>query len=465
MEMAELFSPATRASTWRLLWLYLARAEHELGLEAITQDALIQMEAHLKLGDHEWAIVAEEEKRRRHDVMAHVHAFGLAAPAAAPIIHLGATSCYVTDNADLIFIRDACDLIIKRLVNCINVMAKFARTHADLAALGWTHFQPAQLTTIGKRTCLWIQELLWDLRNISRARNDLRFRGVKGTTGSQASFMALFNDDEAKVKALDKKVTEAAGFEKSYPVTSQTYSRKVDVDVLTSLASFGASAHKIGTDIRLLANLKEVEEPFEKDQIGSSAMAYKRNPMRSERLCSLSRHLGTLLQSAITTSSVQWLERTLDDSAIRRITLPEAFLTADICVSIITNVFTGMVVYPQVIRKHIAAELPFMATENFIMAMVQRGGDRQKCHEYIRQLSVEAGRVVKEQGGENDFIERLRKEPYFAPIHDDLESLMDPTSFTGRAGNQVREFLDSEVEEALNPYKNLITDEKVELKV
>ena len=322
-------------------------------------------------------MAAAEEKRRRHDVMAHVHAFSLVCPKAAGIIHLGATSCYVTDNADLIMIRDGFDLLIPKLARCIDRLSRFAGEHASLACLGFTHFQPAQLTTVGKRACLWLQDLLFDLRNFERARSDLSFRGAKGTTGTQASFLALFNGDHGKVEHLDELVTAMAGFNNAYAVCGQTYSRKVDVDIVNVLGSFGATAHKLATDIRLLANLKELEEPFEKDQIGSSAMAYKRNPMRSERCCSLARHLMTLVNNVQATASVQWLERTLDDSANRRITIPEAFLTADIVLSIIQNITEGMVVYPKVIARRITQELPFMATENIIMAMVKSGGDRQ----------------------------------------------------------------------------------------
>lgn len=349
--------------------------------------------------------------------MAHVHTFGIACPSASGIIHLGATSCYVTDNADLIMIRDALDILLPKLARCIDRLGKFAKLHHDLPALGFTHFQPAQLTTVGKRACLWIQDFLWDLRNLERVRNDLQFRGVKGTTGTQASFLALFNGDHRKVEELDELVTKMAGFDHSYMVCGQTYSRKIDVDILHAVASLGASSHKFATDIRLLAHLKEIEEPFEKDQIGSSAMAYKRNPMRAERCCSLSRHLMTLVGNVHATASVQWLERTLDDSANRRITIPEAFLTADIVLSIIQNISEGLIVYPNVIGKRISQELPFMATENIIMAMVKAGGDRQECHEQIRVLSHQAAAEVKIHGRENDLIKRIKNAAYFAPIH------------------------------------------------
>jgi len=387
-------------------------------------------------------------------VMAHVHVFGVHAPAAAGIIHLGATSCYVTDNADLIFLREGMDLIIPKLAVVIDRFAKFAELHRALPTLGWTHFQPAQLTTVGKRATLWIQELLWDLRNMQRARDDIGFRGVKGTTGTQASFLALFEGDHDKVEQLDALVTKLSGFTEAYPVTGQTYSRKVDVDVLAPLASFAATAHKIATDIRLLANLKEIEEPFEKDQIGSSAMAYKRNPMRCERICSLSRHLMVIHQNTLLTSSVQWLERTLDDSANRRVTIPEAFLTADILLTTLQNVSEGLVVYPAIIARRIRQELPFMATENIIMAIVKKGGDRQACHEAVRVLSHQAGKVVKEDGGENDLIERVRADKFFEPIWAELDSLLDPSTFVGRAPEQVDRFLKDYVTPALAPYQD-----------
>ncbi|EKM52758.1 uncharacterized protein PHACADRAFT_261370 [Phanerochaete carnosa HHB-10118-sp] len=400
--------------------------------------------------------------------MAHVHTFGQVAPAAAGIIHLGATSCYVTDNADLIFIREALTLIINKLAVVIDRLSKFAKEYRDLPTLGFTHFQPAQLTTVGKRATLWLQELLWDLRNLKRARDDIGFRGVKGTTGTQASFLALFDGDHAKVEELDTLVTELSGFVYAYPVTSQTYSRKVDIDALAPLASFGATAHKIATDLRLLANLKEVEEPFESTQIGSSAMAYKRNPMRSERVCSLARHLMVIHQNALMTASVQWFERTLDDSANRRITLPEAFLTADIVLTTLQNVSEGLVVYPKVIARRIAQELPFMATENIIMAIVKKGGDRQEAHEKIRVLSHEAAHQVKQLGLDNDLIERVKQDAYFDPIKGELDALLDPSTFIGRAPQQVDKFLAEWVEPALaDPALQVVLakDEKAELNV
>ncbi|ODQ82440.1 hypothetical protein BABINDRAFT_5406 [Babjeviella inositovora NRRL Y-12698] len=466
VEMSQIFSLRNRFSTWRKLWLNLAIAERQVGLkDVITDEALEQMKAHLEITDAEIAAASVEEAKVRHDVMAHVHVFGETCPAAAGIIHLGATSCYVTDNADLIFLRDAYDVLIPKLVNVINRLSEFAIEYKDLPVLGWTHFQPAQLTTVGKRATLWIQELLWDLRNMLRARNDLGLRGVKGTTGTQASFLSLFHGDHDMVEALDAKVVELMGFEHVYPVTGQTYSRKIDVDVLAPLASLGATAHKFATDVRLLANLKEMEEPFEKSQIGSSAMAYKRNPMRCERVCSLARHLGGLFNDAVQTASVQWFERTLDDSAIRRVTLPSAFLTADIVLSTMLNITSGLVVYPKVIERRIMAELPFMATENIIMAMVSKGESRQVCHEEIRVLSHQASDVVKQQGGDNDLIERIKKTPYFKPVHDELDSLLDPSTFVGRAPQQVEKFVANDVAKALAPFAHYINKDEVKLSV
>ncbi|KAF9581502.1 adenylosuccinase ade13 [Lunasporangiospora selenospora] len=462
-EMAANFSDNKRFSTWRKLWLNLAIAEKELGLD-IPDAAIAEMKEHLY--DIDYDLATAEEKKRRHDVMAHVHTFGVACPTAAGIIHLGATSCYVTDNGDLIILRDGLDMLLPKLARVIQRLSVFADQYKNLPTLGFTHFQPAQLTTVGKRATLWIQELLWDLRNLTRVRNDLGFRGVKGTTGTQGSFLALFEGDHDKVERLDQRVTELSGFQEYYPVTGQTYSRKIDVDILMPMASFAATVHKIATDIRLLANLKEIEEPFEKDQIGSSAMAYKRNPMRCERACSLARHLQVLVQDALGTASVQWLERTLDDSANRRICLPEAFLTMDILLTLLQNISEGLVVYPKVIERRILQELPFMATENIIMAMVKKGGDRQECHEHVRVLSHEAGAVVKQQGGENDLIQRIRNDAYFEPIWAELDSLMDPSTFIGRAPQQVDRFLRDYVEPALKPFDAVLAKEsKAELSV
>jgi len=449
-EMQFNFSDQKKFSTWRKLWLYLAEAEKQLGLE-ITDEQLNEMRENIDKID--FKIAAEEEKRVRHDVMAHVHTFGVACPKAAPIIHLGATSCYVGDNADLIMLKDGLEILLPKVARVISRLSDFAKEYKDLPTLGFTHLQPAQLTTVGKRACLWLQELVMDESNLRMARDSLRFRGVKGTTGTQASFLQLFDGDHEKVRTLNKLVTEKAGFASSFIITGQTYSRKVDTDVIARLGSFGATAHKICTDIRLLASRKEIEEPFEKSQIGSSAMAYKRNPMRSERVCSLARHLMALTSNTMNTQAVQWMERTLDDSANRRITLAEAFLTADAVLTTLQNITEGLVVYPKVIERYIAQELPFMATENFIMEMVKAGGDRQECHEQIRVLSHQAGDVVKKEGKDNDLIERIKQCDYFAPIHSKIEELMDAKTFVGRAPEQVTEFLTEEIDPVLSMYE------------
>ncbi|XP_017882140.1 adenylosuccinate lyase [Ceratina calcarata] len=449
-EMRYNFSDQQKFSTWRKLWIYLAKAEMELGLD-ITQEQVSEMEAHVY--DIDFEAAAKEEKATRHDVMAHVHVFGNQCPKAAPIIHLGATSCYVGDNTDLIILRQGFDIILPKLANVLNRLAKFAMEYRDLPTLGFTHLQPAQLTTVGKRATLWLHDLLMDERALRRARDDLKFRGVKGTTGTQASFLQLFNGDGEKVKQLDRLVTQMAGFQKHYSVTGQTYSRKVDVECLNVLSSLGSTVHKICSDIRLLANMKEVEEPFESTQIGSSAMPYKRNPMRSERCCSIARHLMSLTNNALQTAATQWMERTLDDSANRRITLSEAFLSADVILMTLQNITEGLVVYPKVIERHIAQELPFMTAENIIMAMVKAGGDRQICHEKIRVLSQEAGAQVKQHGKDNDLVERIKSDPYFAPILNQLKELLDPKTFVGRAPEQVVEFLEEEVYPVLENYK------------
>ncbi len=457
--MARLFSARTRYSTWRQLWVWLAEAQQSLGL-SVSDEALSQMRAHVTVTDEDMAIAAEEEKKRRHDVMAHVHAFGQVAPAAAGIIHWGATSCYCTDNADLIFLRDGLNLLLPSLATVIHKLSEFARQYKDLPCLGYTHGQPAQLVTMGKRATLYIQDLLMDLRDLERARDDLRFRGVKGTTGTQASFLAIFNGDHGKVEELDRMVTEKAGFDSTYLITSQTYSRKIDSKVADALASFGTTCQRIGGDIRLLAMKQELEEPFEKNQIGSSAMAYKRNPMRSERMCSLGRLLASLNKPASETYAAQWFERTLDDSAIRRVVIPEMFLTADSLLSILNNVVSGFVVYPAVIQRHIKEELPFMATENIIMRLVSLGISRQEAHERIRVLSHQAADVVKKQGGDNDLIERIKRDDFFKPIVGELDALLDPKAFIGRAPEQVDAFLaeDGEVEMALKEYEDVLKE-------
>ncbi|XP_074036037.1 adenylosuccinate lyase [Leptinotarsa decemlineata] len=456
------FSDEKKFSTWRKLWVNLAKAEKELGLD-ITDEQIKEMEANIHNIDFDAA--AAEEALTRHDVMAHIHVFAKQCPIAAPIIHLGATSCFVGDNTDLILIKDALNLLLPKIASVIQNLAKFAEKYRSLPTLGFTHLQPAQLTTVGKRATLWLYDFLMDENALRVLKENLRFRGTKGTTGTQASFMQLFNDG-AKVRALDRRVAILSGFEKTYPVTGQTYTRKLDVQIVGALSSLGSSIHKTCTDLRLLANFKEIEEPFEKSQIGSSAMAYKRNPMRSERCCALARHLITLYGNAANTHSTQWLERTLDDSANRRITLSEAFLTADSALTVLANITQGLVVYPKVIERRINQELPFMSTENIIMAMVKKGGDRQECHEKIRVLSHEAGAQVKEHGKDNDFLDRVRADPYFRPIVAELQSLLDPSTYIGRAADQVTEFLEEEVEPILSIYKDALDNEKpVSLKI
>ena len=453
-EMSYVFSARHKFTTWRRLWIALAEAQRDLGL-SVTSDQIDEMKA--QIDELDLAAAARYEKQFRHDVMAHVHHFGDLCPTAKPIIHLGATSCFVGDNTELIQLRDGLEILRPKLASVIDALGRFAARYAALPTLGFTHYQPAQLTTVGKRACLWLSDLLTDLRQLERAQSDLRFRGVKGTTGTQASFLALFDGDHAPVEALDERVSRAMGFERRLIVCGQTYSRKVDFDVLSVLASLGVTAHKMATDIRLLANLKELEEPFGKQQIGSSAMAYKRNPMRSERVCSLARFLMNLPANAAQTAAVQWMERTLDDSANRRLVLAEAFLTADSVLSIVHNIVDGLVVYEAVIARRIASELPFMATENVIMAMVQRGADRQEVHEVIRVHSQEAAAQVKQRGLDNDLIERIRKDAFFAPVHADLDDLLDPSTFTGRSEQQVRAFLAQELEPALSAYQERLT--------
>ncbi|XP_076035563.1 adenylosuccinate lyase [Oratosquilla oratoria] len=455
-EMSFNFSDTKKFSTWRKLWIYLAESEMELGLP-ITQSQITEMEQHVNNIDFERA--AHEEKETRHDVMAHVKTFAAICPKAAPIIHLGATSCFVGDNTDLIALRDGLKILLSKVARCIDRLTNFALKNKDIPTLGFTHLQPAQLTTVGKRACLWLQELLMDERALRRAKEDLQFRGVKGTTGTQASFLQLFEGDGDKVKQLDIMVAKKAGFEKTYAVCGQTYSRKVDIECLNVLASMGATVHKICTDIRLLANMKEIEEPFEKSQIGSSAMPYKRNPMRSERCCALARHLMVLPANALHTSATQWMERTLDDSANRRISLGESFLTADGILMTLQNILEGLVVYPKVIERHIMQELPFMAMENIIMAMVKAGGNRQECHEEIRVLSQAAGNRVKQDGLDNDLVDRIRNHSYFAPIHSQITSLLDPSSFIGRAPEQVSEFIEAEVKPILDMYTGQLEGE------
>src|SRR4051812_46640451 len=410
-EMLRLFSPQHKFGLWRRLWLELARCQREFGLNRISEDALRQMEA--KLDEIDFARAADWEKRLRHDVMAHVHTFEEAAPAAKGIIHLGATSQYVVDNADLIIMRDAMRLLTVRLANAIDALADFALKWKDLPTLGYTHFQPAQLTTVGKRATLWAQDLVIDLEELEYRISTLRFRGVKGTTGTQASFLTLFDNDHAKVERLDRMVTERFGFKESFNVTGQTYPRKVDAQVVSSLAGVAASVHKFCNDVRILAGLKQIEEPFEAEQVGSSAMAYKRNPMRCERATGLARFVISLSTSPLQTAAEQWFERTLDDSSNKRLTVPEPFLATDGAVQIVVNVARGMVVYPKTIEAAVVSELPFMATEEILMAAVQKGGDRQDLHERIRKHSLAAAEQVKQHGQANDLMDRLKTDAAF----------------------------------------------------
>ncbi len=444
--MAEVWSAQRKFSTWRRCWIALAEAEQALGLD-ISDAQIREMRDHVDDIDFERARAYERETR--HDVMAHIHAFGDVAPLAKPIIHLGATSCYVGDNTDLLLIRDALDLVLAKAVAVLGRLKAFALEYRELPTLGYTHFQPAQVVTVGKRACLWAQDLALDVENMERERERLRCRGVKGTTGTQASFMELFDGDAEKVARLDQLVAERLGFARSYGVTGQTYPRKVDTQVLATLAGLGESVHKWATDMRLLQNMKEIEEPFESTQVGSSAMAYKRNPMRCERACALARFIMVSPLHGAFTSATQWFERTLDDSAIRRLSLPEAFLAADGMLNLYLNVMENPKVYPKVIEKHLRAELPFMATENIIMAGVKRGGDRQELHEVIRTHSHAAAAQVKEHGLENDLLERLAGDPAIGMTRAEIEEVLDLREFVGRAPEQVVEFIESEVDPIL----------------
>ncbi len=458
-EMVKLFSPQTKFSTWRRLWLELAKAEKKLGLD-IKQAQISEMEKHLDTID--LAKAAKYEKKFRHDVMAHVHTYGDAAPKAAPIIHLGATSCYVGDNADLIIMKQGLEIITAKLAALIDALAKFAKKYRKLPTLGFTHYQPAQLTTVGKRATLWCYDFAMDIEEALHRLENLPFRGVKGTTGTQASFLALFEGNNAKVTKLDAMVTKAFGFKKNCAVTGQTYQRKIDALVVNVLSSVAQSAHKMCNDIRLLANLKEMEEPFEKTQIGSSAMAYKRNPMRCERATSLARLVMTLATSPQMTAAEQWLERTLDDSANRRVVMPEAFLATDGIIDIMTNVASGLVVYPRVIDARIKAELPFMATENILMAAVKTGKNRQELHETIRVHSHAAAEQVKKFGKPNDLIARLKNDRAFEKV--DFKAVMNPDDYIGRAPQQVDEFITEIITPIRRKYRGKL-NRKVELNV
>jgi adenylosuccinate lyase len=448
-EMASIWSAQTRHSTWRRLWIALAECQQKLGLN-ITDAQLTEMRASVDSID--FAAANRYERELRHDVMAHVHAWGDQCPTARPIVHLGATSCFVTDNSELIQIKNSLLLIRRRLVQVIDQLATFAARYRDLPCLGFTHLQPAQPTTVGKRATLWCWDLLLDLEEIEHRIATLRFRGVKGTTGTQATFLTLFNGNHALVEQLDEMVTRAMGFDQFHPVTGQTYSRKVDSQVMAALNGVGQTCHKAGSDIRILQHRKEIEEPFGKKQIGSSAMAYKRNPMRSERMCSLARFAMSLQAGADATMATQWMERTLDDSAIRRLGMPQAFLAIDACLILYSNITDGMVVYPKVIEKNLAAELPFMATEEILMAGVQAGGDRQELHEQIRVHSQAAADQVKQLGLENDLMSRLQSDVHFAKV--DLAGALDAARYIGRAPEQVDRFIADCVDPVRKRYRD-----------
>ena len=448
--MLHLFSPDMRFETWRRLWVALARAEHNLGLP-VTAEQVAELEAHITDIDYETA--SAREKEVRHDVMAHVYTYGKAAPSAAGIIHLGATSCYVGDNTDILVMREALEVVRRKLLNVMALLAEFADEYKAMPALAYTHLQPAQLTTVGKRAALWLGELYMDYAEIETRIKGLALLGSKGTTGTQASFVELFEGDDAKIKAVEADIAAALGFEKVVPVSGQTYSRKVDYNVLSAVAGIGQSAMKMATDIRLLANFKEMEEPFEKNQIGSSAMPYKRNPMRCERICALSRYLMVDVLNPAITAGTQWFERTLDDSANKRIAMAEGFLAADAILNILLNVSDGLVVYPKVVRARVMAELPFMASENIMMKAVKKGGDRQELHERLREHAVAAAAVVKQEGKPNDMIARVEADPAFGLTREEIEAELSPEAFTGRSAEQVTEFLRDVIQPVLDANK------------
>ncbi|MCI5688583.1 MAG: adenylosuccinate lyase [Emergencia sp.] len=452
-EMQYLFSPDMKFRTWRKLWIALAEAEKELGL-AITQEQIDQLKAHAE--DINYDVAKAREKEVRHDVMSHVYAYGQQCPDAKGIIHLGATSCYVGDNTDLIIMREALLLVKKKIINTIASLAKFADTYKDLPTLAYTHYQAAQPTTVGKRATLWLNDLVMDLQDLEYVLDSLKLLGSKGTTGSQASFMELFEGDHEKCKALDQKIADKMGFPACYPVSGQTYSRKIDSRVLNVLAGIAQSAHKFSNDIRLLQHMKEVEEPFEKHQIGSSAMAYKRNPMRSERMAALANYVMSDAMNPQLTAATQWFERTLDDSANKRISVSEAFLAVDGILELYINVSSGLVVYPKVIEAHLMAELPFMATENIMMDAVKAGGDRQELHERIRVHSMEAGKVVKEQGKPNDLLDRIAADPAFHITKEALQKALKPENYVGRAPQQTTEFLSGVIKPILSANEALL---------
>ncbi len=452
-EMQHAFSDEKRFKLWRKLWIALAESEMELGLN-VTQEQVDDLKKYADEIDYELA--AKFEREVRHDVMAHVKAYGEYAQKGKPIIHLGATSCFVNCNAEAIMLDEALDIILKKLVNVMDKLKKFALKYKDVPTLGFTHLQPAQLTTVGKRATLWLQDLEMDYENLMNAKENIKLRGVKGTTGTQASFMELFNGDEEKIKSLEKKVVSKLGYDKVYGVTGQTYPRKLDYNILCVLSQIAQSAYKFSNDIRILQNMKEIEEPFEKNQIGSSAMAYKRNPMRSERIGALARYVISLPMNSALTASTQWFERTLDDSANRRIVNAQAFLSVDAILNIYMNVAENLVVYEKVIAKHIRAELPFMATENIMMGCVKAGGDRQELHERIRQLSMEAGKNVKVEGKENNLIDLIKADEMFRPVWDKIDEILDASKFIGRAPSQTMEFIENEIDPILEKHASLL---------
>ena len=452
-EMQYIFSPDMKFRTWRRLWIALAETEKELGLN-ITQEQIDELKAHKD--DINYDVAKERERQVRHDVMSHVYAYGVQCPKAKGIIHLGATSCYVGDNTDIIVMAEALKLVQKKLVNVIAELSKFADKYKEQPTLAFTHFQPAQPTAVGKRATLWTQEFLMDLEDLEYVMGTLKLLGSKGTTGTQASFLELFEGDQETIDKIDPMIAEKMGFKNCYPVSGQTYSRKVDTRVLNILAGIAASAHKMSNDIRLLQHLKEVEEPFEKSQIGSSAMAYKRNPMRSERIASLSRYVMVDALNPAITSATQWFERTLDDSANKRLSIPEGFLAIDGILDLCLNVVDGLVVYPKVIEKHMMAELPFMATENIMMDAVKAGGDRQELHERIRELSMEAGRTVKVEGKDNDLLERIAADPAFNLTIEELRKSMEPSRYVGRAKEQTVTFIEKTVQPVLDAHKDML---------
>ena len=452
-EMQYIFSPDKKFRTWRKLWIALAETEKELGLD-ITDEQIEDLKAHAD--DINYDVAKEREKVVRHDVMSHVYAYGKQCPKAKGIIHLGATSCYVGDNTDIILMSEALEIVRKKLINVIAELAKFADEHKNLPTLAFTHFQPAQPTTVGKRATLWMQEFMMDLEDLEYVKGSLKLLGSKGTTGTQASFLELFDGDQETIDKIDPMIAKKMGFETCYPVSGQTYSRKVDTRVVNVLAGIAASAHKMSNDIRLLQHLKEIEEPFEKTQIGSSAMAYKRNPMRSERIASLSRYVMVDAMNPAITSATQWFERTLDDSANKRLSVPEGFLAIDGILDLCLNVVDGLVVYPKVIEKRLMSELPFMATENIMMDAVKAGGDRQELHERIRELSMEAGRNVKEKGLDNNLLELIAADPAFNLSLEELQKTMDPAKYVGRAPVQVEAYLNNVVNPMLEANKEIL---------